>query len=299
MLLEAFISLFCASLIGASLSSNPPQWLIYLMIGTCIVYAPVLIVKVICQWQLPEHLFQNLDASLRLRSTSYALARKVTIDAFVDQSIKALNAKTCSLNSQVADVCDQPVFEGLKSMLLPIVDRPQQILDCEMAHFTVGVIVDYAELQTLELTEPVDEDSLWFRERTFFSMFRDDLGLKKQIFENVFKMNAPKGVALELLHSIQKAKNENTLDVRPVSMDNGQVIQLISSPIPMVCEENSPIGVIWVFRECDQIVPEDLDNILRIFGRIAANWLSKFDECHRNRLIAQNLWLMEKQATEP
>ncbi|HAL70790.1 MAG TPA: hypothetical protein DCP71_03355 [Verrucomicrobiales bacterium] len=269
------------------------------MIGTCIVYAPVLIVKVICQWQLPEHLFQNLDASLRLRSTSYALARKVTIDAFVDQSIKALNAKTCSLNSQVADVCDQPVFEGLKSMLLPIVDRPQQILDCEMAHFTVGVIVDYAELQTLELTEPVDEDSLWFRERTFFSMFRDDLGLKKQIFENVFKMNAPKGVALELLHSIQKAKNENTLDVRPVSMDNGQVIQLISSPIPMVCEENSPIGVIWVFRECDQIVPEDLDNILRIFGRIAANWLSKFDECHRNRLIAQNLWLMEKQATEP
>jgi hypothetical protein len=282
--LEAALCLIVGGMIGEVFSGSASKFFISTTIGALILYLPLLVIKIRCQWTLPAHLFENLNAVEKLREIEVELQRKTSIDIFVDDAIRALNSATCNITNEGDDseLCRGAVQEGLEKVLTSVINRPQQVLDCNMALFSVGALVNHGEL-----VQPYGKTSKSLVWQDSFLVFRDDLGLLSACGRSPWDKSSdiydlPKGARLDMRHSLEHSMHENRIDVRSVSVGNKRV-QLISAPIPLVCDEDAANGVIWIGRECVQEPPSDAENILRIFGRIAANWLSKYNECVSNR----------------
>jgi len=294
-IIEAFLGVLYGGVLGACISNKDTGWLLLITLILSVIYLPMLIVKIRSQWMLPAHLFQNLQATEALAVTKKELARKASIDLFVDDAIKALNAGTCHISTGEPDatLCDEAVEVGLRTVLTAVINRPQQILDCDMALFSVGVLVSHRMVS--QVAFPTWDDR--------FIVLRDDFRVQDEVHAGGFGELAPyldaaTGAMLMFRHAFELAKNENRMDIRRVSV-GGKMVQLISSPIPLVCDENHANGVIWLCRECIESPPEDLGNILRIFGRIVANWLYKYNECVGQRTVTALSTQAASSAAEP
>ncbi len=280
--MEALLGIGLGALVSAWISLPDKAYLGLCALIAGAFYTPLLVLKLRAQWSLPEKLFDHLEAVDQLKATRKELARKEGIDGFIDMAIKSLNSATCRINSgQVDHICDSAVKDGLGDVLSNLINRTQIILDCDTARFSVGArVFHYAEAagQTIRC------DHEWL-------VLRDDLGVNEEVADDPadhYQTDAT-GTFLSFRQAIERATNENNLVIVPTTL-RGRPIQLICSPIPVVCNEASANGVLWICQECTQPPPSDLANILLIFGRIVANWLSKYHDCLGRRAQAQTVF---------
>jgi hypothetical protein len=268
-IMEAILSVFYGALVGTVLSNYDKGWgwIIAGFIASA-VYLPLLIIKVRSQWILPDQIFEHLDAKLELNAIEQELARKKAIDGFIDQTIKTLNSATCRISNEPDQaLCHSAVADGLADVLSPLINRTQIILDCNTSKFAVGAKV-YHNFKR--------EERVYYNQEML--IFRDDVGIRQVIPNDLEELISSTGVALQLRQTVETVVNENRLVECEVKI-NDQTFQLIGSPVPIVCNEEISNGALWIICECLQPRPRDLENILLIFGRVVANWLSKYDEC--------------------
>lgn len=272
--MEAVLSVFYGALLGTVFSNYDKGWW-WLIAGfsASLIYLPLLIVKVRSQWILPDQIFEHLDAKLELHTIKQELARKEAIDGFIDQAIKTLNSATCWIsNNKDKALCDSAVRDGLAEVLNPLINRTQIVLDCNTAKFSVGArVFHFAQIGSTPL---ICEDE-WL-------IFRDDIGISQSIVGDPGNNPDAMGAELQFRQAIETVTNENRMVTAAIEIGS-QNFQLICSPIPVVCNEESVNGVLWICQECLQRPPVDLNKILLIFGRITANWLSKYHDCLVNR----------------
>jgi hypothetical protein len=279
--MEAFLGIGLGALVSAWISLPDKAYLGWCALAAGVFYTPLLVLKLRAQWCIPEKLFDHLEAVHQLETTRKELARKEGIDGFIDLAIKSLNSATCRINSDQEDhICDSAVKDGLGDVLSNLINRTQIILDCDTARFSVGArVLHYAEAAG----RPIRYDYEWL-------VLRDDLGVNEEVDGDPagdYQTDAT-GTSLNFRQAIEKAINENTLVAVPTTL-RGKPVQLICSPIPVVCNEARADGVLWICQECVQPPPSDLANILLIFGRVVANWLSKYHDCLGRKALARTV----------
>jgi hypothetical protein len=212
--------------------------------------------------------------------------RKNTLGQFIDKSIQSLNANTCIVTGfgEDSQLCQEPLIDGLSKVLDPIIQQPHYLLNCSKSSFTVSLCI----------TAPKKTETgccLDFEEAMM--NFRDDFGVHNLIASS---MTATKGIPLSIKSLAEQSYGDSDLLTANIS-HGGRALKIITSPVPAVCEGDN-IGVMYIVCEENVPMPPDVANTLQIFGRLAANWISKYQECMVNDIFFGLLRLKTEGALE-
>lgn len=263
-IIETAVALAFGGLFGAHLGSDKsytgPLW------ALGITYFLLLIAKLSTQRLFPSAVIEELHSRNLLDETKKQLSRRDVVSGFITESITALNQQTCAITNKLEqELCSEAVSTGLARVIDPLITRPQYLFDCNESRFTVAAFVSH--------NSPPPQ--LWSEH---FIIFRDDLEIGDMLTQQLISDQTAGGSTLDLQKVLQRCYNDNQFvcdTFRPQNED----ISLAASPIPLVCETTESNGILLFAYPCGHGYPKDVDNSLRIFGRIIANWLFKYSEC--------------------
>lgn len=112
----------------------------------------------------------ELAATAEVKEARKDIERKILIDTYIDDAVKALNSNTCDYNEVHVEnhLCDQSLQKGLISVCQPFFTNPQNLLNSSRAKFTVGAYVDYflklPPRLNLEYADPVSSKEVLYPE---------------------------------------------------------------------------------------------------------------------------------------
>jgi hypothetical protein len=192
---------------------------------------------------------------------------------FIDNSIQSLNSNTCPIISTPDNfLCQQDLAEGLKSVLVDLVERPHYILDVDQTKFTIGTFIK----NILDKDSQIGQTSSV--EKTFF--FRDDLNISQRLPHTPYPLNSEQAGSFQFQIAILEVLNFNKFLCKEITLDN-HPYTVVCSPIPNVCEECPPDGIVFSIFKGTECCSKDIDSVLLIFGRILTNWIAKYNDCVR------------------
>ena len=239
---------------------------IIIFVGASALYVWLICTRVRSLNFIPSNVIDNLKATIELEDLNKQLARRDTISKFITDSITALNEQTCAIaKKKEQGICSQAVSIGLEKVIAPLIQFPQNLFDCKESCFTIVAKVRY-------LVTPPDERT------SYFLIFRDDFEIKNIFPEDLLDRTSVKNSMLEAQHAIQRSLSENKLIYKDFTHNDNELSMTVS-PIPTVCEADETNGALIFITHNGHNRPSDMDNTLRIFGRIIANWLDKYSEC--------------------
>lgn len=286
LVLETILGLLVGAAIGA-LFTKPTDptfdstFLVAFLLISLLLFLMLLIVKAYSQINFPTAAIEELKARSELENVKKDVARKRAIDGYIDVAIQSLNVQTCSLTQEgMNDLCERDIKDGLRSVIGPLIDLPNYILDCSASDFTVGAYLQYsvAPSENNNITE------LTWVEDAF--VMRDDLELGQFFTSDLLYMMEVTGIQFELRNALQWAYNHDKFFTDTILHEEREYT-IVASPVPQVCEGEQAIGVLFIIAEKLCELPEGLDKTLLIFNRILANWLSKYNDCNENKFKAR------------
>lgn len=268
---ETVAALVAGGFVGAAISG---QDVIFQAVLSSLLYLVFFLFKLYAQNLFPSALFGELQSQEQLRRAEAELQRRKVIFSYLDAAIERLNQQTCSIAEQTHDLCRKAVNEGLTTLLEPLITRPQYILACDSSRFTVAARVAHT-----------NEKGEWTQH---FVVFRDDLSLAATIGADedgvdVLEDSNATGIRFQLRNALQSAYNHNEFHVQTIRQPQS-TLSVVASPIPLICESNAADGVLVLISEQLHQCPVDMSDVLRIYGRLIANWLAKYSECMNSRL---------------
>ena len=221
----------------------------------------------------PVTILEHLNATEELKELKVKHSRKNKLYDFIDNSIQSLNTNTCPVVLTPDNfLCHQDLELGLKSVLIDLVERPHYILDVDQTKFTIGTFVK----DILDKNSQVGQiESI---PQNF--IFRDDLNLSNHLPETPYQLNSEQEGSFQFQTALLEGLNFNKFLCKSITLDN-QPYTLICSPIPNVCEECPPDGIIFSIFKGSECCSTDIDSVLLIFGRILSNWIAKYNDCVR------------------
>lgn len=222
----------------------------------------------------PVSILQHLNASEELKDLRDKHSRKTKLYDYIDNSIQSLNSNTCPVTFEDDNfLCHQDLEQGLRSVLYDLIERPNYILNIDDTNFTVGTFVkDILDKQS-------NVGQLTTTQKIF--LFRDDLQIAEFLPENPYELNSEFEASFQFQTAILEGLSFNKFICKEFSI--GEIkYSLICSPIPNVCENCPPEGIIFcIYKNCEKC-SVDIDSVLLIFGRILSNWISRYNDCVRN-----------------
>jgi hypothetical protein len=226
----------------------------------------------------PQTLFEHLTAESKLKDSEKQLYRKTTIDTYIDQAIQTLNLKTCGLNTDEQNhLCDTSLEEGLKNVLKHIISHTHYFLDCNLSKFTIAVhFRAYPNI--------VNSFDITYNSKTI--LLRDDYSISAHFTDNILANPNVIEFNFEIYQSALVAYNHYGGHLTEFANFKGQ--SMLTSPVPAVCE-NSCNGLIFIVYDSSVKLPDDIWNILLIFGRVASNYISKYEDCVNSRKTAAEI----------
>jgi len=281
LVLETILGLVVGGIIGALIDAPTyPVLLIIPLVISLPMFLALLCVKAFAQASFPAAAVEELQARCELDSVKKDVARKRTIDGYIEAAIRSLNLQTCSLTQeQMNDLCERNIEDGLRSVIGPVIQLPNYILDCNRSDFTIGAYLVYSLLPSDPNRHELDWVSNIF-------VLRDDFGLGIYITPDLVDDQEASGTRFELRNALQKTHNHQKY-FESVFPHEEADYTIVTSPIPQVCEGDYLTGVLFIVAKKLDSVPEDVERVLLIFGRILANWLSKYDDCNWGKLRAR------------
>jgi len=223
----------------------------------------------------PLTILDNLSAEDDLKKVQSDFRRKVTIDKYIDNSIKALNINTCNIYYGERDhhLCDQGLKEGLMSVINDLIYRINHVLDSASSNYTVGVYFEGIAQKT-----PTYYVGSEVQYSNNFFIFRDDIELSNKLPRDIHQSNQLTGITHSLQSQLSRAYNHNKFNSKCIDIKEIGHTSIVS-PIQAICEADLPSGLLFIVVD-DQIeIKKDLENILQIFGRIMSNWMDKYNNC--------------------
>lgn len=229
----------------------------------------------------PISILQHLTASEQLIEVSKKNERQSKVFDFIDNSIKSLNSNTCPIAFGEAsnDLCHQDLNNGLKNVINDLVERTNYFFDVDKSKFTVGVYLDNIRIKD---GKQINEVSKGF-------IFKDDLNIKGYLPEDLIHFNSENDFQFRSLTKFIEAIKFSRFVSEEIQLNNKKLL-LICSPIPNVCEDCPPIGLIFTVYEGCENCSTDSENVLLIYGRLLANWISKYEDClHKNSSLLNKI----------
>lgn len=258
---------------------EPKQWIqigTFITIGLLVMFVVNSLLKAS---HFPITAIDYLKAKNDLNDLVSELERKKTIDEYIDKAIQTLNLNTCPLTGENEyHFCDNPIEKGLKEVLDPIITKPNYILDCDKSKFTIALHLPYL-FEIIARKDKPEKLDIIEKPKTF--TFRDDFNILAFLQNDILVDLDAKGFKFNV-HTAGLNTFNNKYLAESIVLNKKQKLKLITAPIPAVCEDGI-LGVLFVFCEESVSRPKDLENILLIFGRILANWISKYEECALNK----------------
>jgi hypothetical protein len=278
---EILLGLFAGGLIGALITTeSPSDWLIYGTIVSIILTIIFTIIRLLKISHFPNTAIDFLKSKKDIENLSKELERKKTIDEYIDLAIQTLNLNTCPLtNEEDFHFCENPLEKGLKDVLNSIINQPHYILNCNKSKYTIAIHLPWFPQKKAIKGENGKFEIIEIQKTL---VFRDDFKLLGFLTDDILIDLDAEGLKYQIHIAGRETFNHNYLKV--ASLKNGKnEYNLITSPIPAVCESGIT-GVLYIFSENCIIIPNDISNILLIFGRILSNWMSKYEACLKSRL---------------
>ncbi len=272
------MALLAGGLVGLALTGESKG----LAVLAVLLYLVFFGLKLYGQTLFPASLFGELEANEKLANAESELVRRTRVFGYLDNSIRELNKQTCSVSfTDKPSVCNESVEIGLKHLLAPLIEQPQYVLSCDSSNFSVAARLEhYSE----------KDGELHIEERIVF--LRDDLKLTPVLSKgdrpstydkDAFNDLHATGLRLAIRNVMHQAYNANTYCAASVT-DVDRNLSLISSPIPMVCDLGDADGVLIIATDTPVVCPNDLPEVLQIYARLVANWISRHNECMAKKL---------------
>jgi hypothetical protein len=73
--------------------------------------------------------------------------------------------------------------------------------------------------------------------------------------------------------------------VNSIYQINAENFSIICSPMPFACNEDEPNGVFFIIGKQIDNLPIETETNLKIFNRVIANWIYRYNECVINRQL--------------
>lgn len=276
----------CLSLAASQVSTFYSAWTLLIII-TGIIYALIELFSYGFYQKFPESLVECVENDIKSDAFKKNYARTTIINKAVSDCLIALNGQTCILSGEEyydengeidKSLCDSGLENGLQLLLDPLVNSVQQITETyniktTIACFLSDIPQDLRNDETKQ-TLPYQNELVIIRD--------DDNKWKTSLLSALTNENIPKGWELNLKQTLERCLMNNRYE-RQILLKEKETT-FITSPIPVVCNEKYVDGCLIIILEGNQSIPEDLNDVLKIFNRIIGNWVSKYRECINKRI---------------
>lgn len=274
-ILKSLILLVCGGLFGYILreyiaSGNVKIIALLFFFSLLVIYVFFEFIRLSKERNFPIGILQHLKATEELQTSTKKIERHNKVFEFIDNSIRSLNSNTCPIayGEAINELCHQDLNNGLKSVLNDLVERTNYFFDVDKSKFTIGVYLDGVRLK--QGTEIYTTTTNY--------VFKDDLKLDYNLPINSTQFNSENDLQFKILTKFIESINFSRYIEEKLDSENKDLF-IICSPIPNVCEDCPPIGVIYaIYEGCDKC-STDSENVMLINGRLLSNWISKYEDC--------------------
>lgn len=246
------------------------------LIILALVYIFLLTIRTIYTVNYPGSITNELKSERELQELRGEAERKNTINDFLVQTMQRLNGQTCSLNiGDDTHLCDGGISKGVRDLIEPIIDNTFFLLNTVNTKFTVGLYLDgYSSMDTPNHWE------------SGLITIDDKLDKRHHLPKELINIAGVNGEALEIQTAIRQSFNNQQFVFKSYESE-GESFSIICSNMPVACNENDGLGVLFIISKNLNVLPSDLSTHLKIFGRVIANWVYRYNECVNNRLAAR------------
>lgn len=271
---EAVIVIFIGVVSNNLTTENPTinEFSLYTLIFLTALYLLLLFVRTAYTASFPGSIANELKSERELQILKRDAERQETISEFFVLTMQRLNGQTCALNvGDDTNLCDKGIQQGIKDLIEPVIENAYFLLDTINSKFTIGVYLDgYRSMS---------RDNDWEKGVICID---DKLGKEILLEKNIFDNVSLQGEQLALQSAIRQSFN-NTEFVKHDYSSDGNNFTIVCSPMPLACDENDGLGVLFIISKHVATIPNDLPTKLTIFNRVIANWIYRYNECINSR----------------
>lgn len=260
-----------------------------ILIFCIIVYIFLLVIKTLYQLKFPGDIVEELQAKRQLEEKNKLFNRQKAINEYIDTAIKGLNAQTCSINVRDGreHLCDQELSIRLKELLQPIISYMDVILDTRTEKkFTIGVHLEsyqkfpdnYDEIELSYYGDQVGIINWGPISDKGIIILNDELNISDFLPKQLLEIERISGSQYELQTAIKRTLNNLTFTKHNFT-ENDIEYTIVCSEILEVCSDEYVNGVMFIIFKNGIIFPVDVPDILSIFNRVTANYVSKYNSC--------------------
>ncbi len=273
-------------------SVNHWSWILF---GSVVVYLFVMVIKAAYQIKFPSSIVDELISSRQLEIKNSLFERQKAINGFITASIQGLNRETCQIPplGGNGNLCDKELQQSLTELLKPIVSYTDVILDTGTEkYFSIGIHLESYfsfpnDLQKVELEEEGDgvyvKNSNEYLESGIL-MLKDELNLFSLLPKKLVTDDRASGPSYEIQTCIKRTLNNLSFNSGTFTF-NRKDYSIICSEILEICSDEYVNGVLFIIYKNGVKYPEDVPEILSIFNRITANFVSKYNSCILDEII--------------
>lgn len=252
-------------------------------------YIFLLVIKTAYQLKFPSSIVEELISKKELEEKILLLDRQKAINGYIETAIQGLNKQTCSfqISDDVGHLCDQVLEVRLQELLEPVISYTDVILDTSTEKkFTIGIHLDaYQKFPNdyNQITVVENEYGTYVEDWELISdrgilILKDELYLSELFPKNLLEIERVDGATYEVQSAIKKTLNNLNFNFHNFNFQNRDYT-IISSEILEVCSDEYVNGVLFIVFKKGIILPNDVSEILSIFNRITANYVSKYNSC--------------------
>ena len=280
------IEVICTGLIGLAASqidSIFSPWTILILFCSFILIV-ILSYRYNYLKDFPSTLVESIKSDFSNQNLRNDYSRISLINDSIAKSLMSLNSQTCQLNEQVQNftniedapiedkLCSQGIKNGLSEVIESFLKNLHNIIDSNQSKFTVGVYL--STFWETNAKDPKEDPEM--KRGTF--LIKDDLNLLEIIPENILDEENASGLSFEIQTSLKSSWNNKKAEFHP-KLKNDNNLSVYTNVIPEVCSEDYYTGVLFIIGNNLIEVPNDFDDVTKIYSRIITNWINKYNEC--------------------
>lgn len=221
----------------------------------------------------------ELKSSIELEKAKTEIRRKSVSYDYIDDAIVALNEQTCFFQGSFENnLCDMGLVAGLQSVYKSIIQNAPNVLNTAGSKFSVG-----AHLKNVNHLPGKPFGAVIGSPKTL--ILRDDFKLLIETPNDLLKSNQ----AVDFQFALQTQLNFTDRHAKfstTTFEHEGTLYRIVAAPIPQICSNKYCEGSIFIICEDVPVVPNELENYLKILNSLFSNWLVKYQQCVSNRALS-------------
>ncbi len=294
-----FVEAVLVIVIGVASNNLDKVYWLGILLSCAVIYLFLTIIKAAYQIRFPSSIVDELIAKRELEEKNKLFARQSNINEYISKAIQSLNTQTCNIQSveDGKNLCDQELGVRLKDLLQSFVLHADVLLDAAInRNFTIGLYLDFYYKHPHSLADVfvghyMGEDFVTEAPGTSaitdhgIILLKDDLNLQPYIPKELF-LTEVNGPSFEVQSALKRSFNNLRFFKHQFSIEE-QSYSIITAEILEVCSDDNASGVLFIIGKNDFSYPADLPEVLKIFNRIVANYVSRYNDCLKKAIIAK------------